>query len=519
MFYLLFSHLIYAFVPRSGNLLLDYLPLKSHQHQFDVEVPWKDVEVIIQSGSFNLSIGVVKDVRRDFRGSLRILLWIAQHNCSIEIDHLAVVERRYVSFVHSFWSNNIPRTLKPLLEYLPLQAHQLTRFSPNASFEAMRTGPVPWAGLMVDFVKGEYKGQRGVVRDVNRYTMDPFNSTRRSGLTLSVERYTFSSNSSNQIVKVDYDAVRYHRCVFFVQTVRRLVDYFSRTTHVLCDIFMPTAKQTFYIPNTVYDQCLPEASASSESIPISSTPMPSYSERETIFTGIWNPDYVYPDPLESPLSPDPIRALPLWPDQSPRASSSLPEQSPRASSPLHEQPLPHWILHPKLLGIPIQVDIIGGELDTSMKKGGIFVKTINSVNGINVVCQHFGQTISVPYTSVVSFHERPKPATEKALMVVARGRLEHIGKFVRQIHHFYENEKTEKNHMLEVVTMDRSQPRENTALEFLDMHPMELEYVQETAEERRYSKVLLQMTRLERKFEPVIVRCRDIYDDLCTVVE
>lgn len=123
-----------------------------------------------------------------------------------------------------------------------------------------------------------------------------------------------------------------------------------------------------------------------ESIPISSTPMPSYSERETIFTGIRKPDYVYPDPFESPLSPDPICALPLWPDQ-----------SPRASSPLHEQRLPHWILHPKLLGIPIQVVIIGGESDTSMKKGGIFVKTINSVNGINVVCQHFGQTISVPY--------------------------------------------------------------------------------------------------------------------------
>lgn len=65
------------FYIRSGKLLLDYLPLKSHQHQFDVEVPWKDVEVIIQSGSFDSSIGIVKDVRRDFRGSLRILSWIA----------------------------------------------------------------------------------------------------------------------------------------------------------------------------------------------------------------------------------------------------------------------------------------------------------------------------------------------------------------------------------------------------------------------------------------------------------
>jgi len=164
-----------------------------------------------------------------------------------------------------------------------------------------------------------------------------------------------------------------------------------------------------------------------------------------------------------------------------------------------EQPLWHWILHPKLLGIPIQVDINGGSLDTSTK-GGIFVKTINGVNGISVVCHRLGQTISIPHTSVVSFHIRPKPATEKALMVVARGCPEHIGMLVWQIHHFYENEKTEANHMLQVVSVDRSETLEHTTPNFLDVHPMDLEYIQETAEERKHSKVMLQDMRLEMQY-------------------
>ncbi|KAE9384026.1 hypothetical protein BT96DRAFT_1008518 [Gymnopus androsaceus JB14] len=435
----------------TGKLLLDHQPLKPHQSQFDVDVPWKDVEVVIQSGSFVSSIGIVKDVRRDFRGSLRVLLWIVQHNCSVEVDHSAVMERR---------------TFMPLLESLPLHDHQLKRFSVNSTFEAMRTGPVPWVGLLVDFVKGEYKSEHGAVRDVNRYAVDSQNPQGRSGLTLTVERYTFSANSSNRLVKVDYNAVRYHK-----------------TKHLLCDVFMPTAKQSFYIPNTsLFDASTP--------LPIASTPMPNDFERETIFTGIWAPDYVYPDPLESPLSPDPVHASESPPPPDPR----------RTSPPLPEPPLQHWILHPKLLGIPIQVDINGGELDTSTKKAGIFVKTINSVNGISVVCQHFGKTITVPYTSVVSFHERPKPATEKGLMVVARGSPQFIGTFVRQIYHFYENEKTDENHMLVAAKIDRSGSLETHASDFLDVHPLDLEYVQETPEERKHSKTFLEYDRAEMRY-------------------
>jgi transcription elongation factor len=84
-------------------------------------------------------------------------------------------------------------------------------FKINPSIEAMRTGPVPWLGLMVDFVKGEYKGQHGAIRDVNRYYYDSTKMKGRSGIMLTVERYVFTMNSSNTLVKVDYDAVRYHR--------------------------------------------------------------------------------------------------------------------------------------------------------------------------------------------------------------------------------------------------------------------------------------------------------------------
>ena len=112
------------------------------------------------------------------------------------------------------------RTFMPLLESLPLHDHQLKSFSVNSTFEAMRTGPVPWVGLLVDFVKGEYKTEHGAVRDVNRYAVDSQNPQGRSGLTLTVERYTFSANSSNRLVKVDYNAVRYHKYVFPFRTGR-----------------------------------------------------------------------------------------------------------------------------------------------------------------------------------------------------------------------------------------------------------------------------------------------------------
>ncbi|KAJ3816524.1 hypothetical protein F5880DRAFT_1512586, partial [Lentinula raphanica] len=70
------------------RLLMDYQPLQRHQQQFNVEVPWKDVQVTIQSGRFMNNSAIVKNVRRDFRGGLRLSLWVPRYRCSIDIKGL-----------------------------------------------------------------------------------------------------------------------------------------------------------------------------------------------------------------------------------------------------------------------------------------------------------------------------------------------------------------------------------------------------------------------------------------------
>ncbi|KAJ3764674.1 hypothetical protein FB446DRAFT_32740 [Lentinula raphanica] len=176
------------------RLLMDHQPLQRHQQQFNVEVPWKDVEVTIQSGRFMNNSAIVKNVRRDFRGGLCLSLWVPRYRCSIDIDHAAVCERH---------------TRAPLITYRPLEGHQLKEFSISSSIEAMRTGSVPWLGFLVKFVHGDYKGQYGLVKDVNRYPVEPSLRGKRSGLILTVERRVFTVTPSSQLVKVDYDALRF----------------------------------------------------------------------------------------------------------------------------------------------------------------------------------------------------------------------------------------------------------------------------------------------------------------------
>ncbi|KAJ3766477.1 hypothetical protein FB446DRAFT_653752 [Lentinula raphanica] len=60
------------------------------------KIPWLDVEeveVIIQSGRFVKCNGIVKNVRRNFRGGLCLSLWVPHYRCSIDIDYSAVCER------------------------------------------------------------------------------------------------------------------------------------------------------------------------------------------------------------------------------------------------------------------------------------------------------------------------------------------------------------------------------------------------------------------------------------------
>ena len=88
----------------------------------------------------------------------------------------------------------------------------MKEFGVNTSLQLMRTGPVPWLGLVVDISSGEYKGTSGVVRDVNRYQVNLSRKPRStSGIMLTIERYVYTAIASNTLVKVDYDAVRFHK--------------------------------------------------------------------------------------------------------------------------------------------------------------------------------------------------------------------------------------------------------------------------------------------------------------------
>ena len=77
---------------------MDFLPLKPSQQEFNIEFPWRDVQVRIVVGTFADHFGIVKNVWRDFRGFLLLLIYVPNQFCSIEVDHCCVVECKYVYF-------------------------------------------------------------------------------------------------------------------------------------------------------------------------------------------------------------------------------------------------------------------------------------------------------------------------------------------------------------------------------------------------------------------------------------
>ena len=387
---------------RSNKVLASYQPLQHHQQQYNVETPWKEVHVRVTSGHYRNHLGIIKNARRDFRGSLRLSLYLIAKRCSIEMDHLDVVELQYVSlFFLSFFINEpFFRTAKPLQDYSPLQEDQLHEFGVNPLFYAMCTGPVPWVGFKVDFVHKNYKSEYGVVQGVDRYQTD---NKKKSGLMLMVERYTFTALGSNQLVKVDYDDVRYHKYVYPVTFSCSTLMFSPRTNLFLCDVYQPTEKQSFYLPNPPAED---ESQTSSVPSDVASTPMPTEWEKWTIFMGPWSATYDY-----SPQSPTPSM---FWSPSPLPSSLSLPPAEP----PLEENIFGNaWILHPGLAGIEIAVDIKpSASLGSLGKKFPVYVKRLPDSNENFQLTS--GQTI-VPWQLVIPFHDRPKPATEKRLMVVA----------------------------------------------------------------------------------------------------
>lgn len=106
---------------------------------------------------------------------------------------------------------SINSTGLPLNVYRPLEGNQLKEFAISPSLESMRTGLVPWLGLHVDIIKGQYKGQNGTVKDINCYQVEPSLKSKLSGLKLTIERHVFTGIAFTNVVEVDYNAIRFHK--------------------------------------------------------------------------------------------------------------------------------------------------------------------------------------------------------------------------------------------------------------------------------------------------------------------
>ncbi|KIK52021.1 hypothetical protein GYMLUDRAFT_64520 [Collybiopsis luxurians FD-317 M1] len=414
----------------------------------NTKVPWVNVGVMIHSGPFASSIGTVKDIVVNSARSLSITVRLI-HGQECKILTIPLSE------------NN--------------KGNKFQEFSINSLIETMQMGPVPWLGLLVDFVKGHYKGEHGAIWDVNRYAINPAQLKKQSGLVLTVEHYVFTPGQANKVVNVDYENVRYCRLTIYL-----------RTCFHLCNLFMPMARQSFYLPEQIYEKELTANEPVPGDIVIGSfTPLPNDFEKATIFTGVWSPSCPTPVPSLSAIeetsntsgykTPSSSQSPALWTLASPSPSPASHSPSPAPS---------HWILNLKLVSIPMKVDINGGDYDMSKKKGGIFVETVIGKGRISVFHRCSPKVMDyIPHNLVNSFQDQLNPAREKGLMLC------------RRVHHFYKNEKTEANHRMIMVMVDCSGPKEVLGFEFPEVSPSDVEYVKETAKERKDSTDLLQYLR------------------------
>ncbi|KAJ3963924.1 hypothetical protein EV361DRAFT_118959 [Lentinula raphanica] len=228
------------------------------------------------------------------------------------------------------------------------------------------------------------------------------------------------------------------------------------------------------------------------------TPEPTDFARSLIFTGVWHPQSDagntdnWVSAGETVFRPPPD----YFNTDDPPQSSHHPEMASLET----RQEL--WIYHRNLVGIPIGVSLKG-------RKGIQFVKVLPQGSGFKIIQDRStgGEPLLVWTPDVSRFNDRPKPKTEKSLMVLVQGPEEQIGRLVRRIHHFYKGRKTDNNlwFILGVVEF-LSETEEILTSERIDAHPDQLERVQETQAVRRASNLVMSAARDEYRFQSPEVR-------------
>ncbi|KAJ3757304.1 hypothetical protein EV360DRAFT_71239 [Lentinula raphanica] len=147
----------------------------------------------------------------------------------------------------------------------------------------------------------------------------------------------------------------------------------------------------------------------------------------------------------------------------------------------------HFLFHKQLLGLPIRVDIDGGAYDTLRTKAGErYVIPTPCEDGsillkIDQTRVKVGEMF-VHSSAVLRHRDRPKPSTEKRLMVVVGGNEEHIGKLVRRLYYFFKGSKSDENKCFILAVVNFSGGNEIVTEERIELHPDNLEYVRESKE-------------------------------------
>ncbi|KAJ3963980.1 hypothetical protein EV361DRAFT_981808, partial [Lentinula raphanica] len=422
--------------------------------------PWKNVQVRVMGGLYSNRTAVIKNVHPDGRGSLQLSIFIPSLHHSTEIDYTQVVECSTGLILTKF--QPIPESLRS--------------FVPSDDLEALKTGKKPWIRARVKIIKGPWKGYAGVVYDVNTYKLNPEQIARRaSGITLLVELSVVTPTETHPRHHIDYDFVRE-----------------ASTWQLLADAIKPTERQSFFMPSSGY------APSKDTSIPKktlrSGTPEPDNFSRSFVFTGVWHPQWEMEGARNPEHVGDPVFRPPL--DYFNETEPANERNRLDFISPEMRQNI--WIYHRNLVGIPICVGMKG-------RKGSQYVRVAPRPDGGFQMFQDRsmgGEPLLVWAPDVSRSNDRPKPRTEKSLMVVVNGPEEHIGKLVRRIHHFYKGSKSDNNlwFILGVVSF-RSETEEILTSERIDAHPDQLEKVQETQTIRKQSNVLMAAARDRYRFE------------------
>ena len=366
------------------------------------------------------------------------------------------------------------------------------------------TSREPWLDTRVAITKGQYKGYKGRVRGVN-VTFETKNLKkdrhvegktvgRRRGIQLRIELETHVAGGMG-LITVDYQYIR------------------DVASGKVLNKAYPVRQGSFYDFRPDLEE-LPEIAEDLDRSEVPGTPQWSQEYNAALRCNSsvdthWDPFAVTPLPLGT-FGPDP--SIP-WTPESPSLNPTelpvahpddifldLPEQIHpeklqdiclRAFRAAEAEATPaHWILHPKLVGLKVQAAVDGEDTYLDIIQGSSGLRAVKDVDGLR-------RTIA-DMTTVDHARSGIKPSTEKSLMVVIGGDAQHIGKLVRWVYNFYMGSKSEENHWINAVVIQRSSPTavERMTSEELDLDPKTmLARVYESRKSRREANEYMKDTR------------------------